>query len=79
MEKWEKFKHGSGRPKGSGGKVDVQYKDGKIFRDKPVENCYWGADTLIEYWRPAQQDPEHLNWDLTNNSLTPIRATDTLS
>lgn len=53
MEKWEKFKHGSGRPKGSGGKVDVQYKDGKILRDKPVENCYWGADTLIEYWRPA--------------------------
>ena len=51
MENWEKFKPGHGRPSAALAVIDVQYADGRIFRNKRAENCYWGADTLIAYWR----------------------------
>lgn len=51
MDKWERFKPGHGRPSEANGFVDVQYADGRIFRNKVAENCYWGADTLIAFWR----------------------------
>lgn len=57
MSKWERFRPGHGRPSKAYGRIDVQYKDGKIFRDKVADNCYWGADTLIEFWRPTQEPP----------------------
>lgn len=51
MENWKKFNPGGGRPTEAKKVVDVQYIDGKIFRNKPVENCYWGSKTLIAFWR----------------------------
>lgn len=51
MNEWKRFKRGHGRPSGAIGVIDVQYADGKIFRNKLAKDCYWGADTLIAFWR----------------------------
>lgn len=31
--------------------VDVLYFDGKVFYNKPIENCYFGPDTLITHYK----------------------------
>lgn len=51
MEHWNKFNPGSGCPPEASKVVDVQYVDGRIFRNRRLENCYWGPDSLIEFWR----------------------------
>ncbi|ETF07032.1 hypothetical protein [Pseudomonas moraviensis] len=54
MSKWNYWSRGHGRPSDATGLIDVKYLDGKEFDQKQAENCYWGADSLIEYWRPHQ-------------------------
>lgn len=45
-QQWLKL---AGKPKAK--IVDVLYFDGKEFLNKPIENCYFGPDTLITHYR----------------------------
>ena len=57
MSDWIRWIRGHGKPREAIGAIDVKYLDGKEFIHKPIENCYWGDDSLIEYWRPHQATP----------------------
>lgn len=51
MSNWESWDRTKGRP--VTGCIDVRYLDGKEFFRKVAEDCYWGTDSLIEFWRKA--------------------------
>ena len=58
MSDWKSWSRGDGRPSPTPALIDVKYLDGKEFHRKPIENCYWGADSLIESWRPSPAPTE---------------------
>lgn len=51
MNNWKPWDRTKGRP--VTGWVDIRYLDGKEFLRKSAQDCYWGADSLIEFWREA--------------------------
>lgn len=51
MNNWKPWNRTKGRP--VTGWVDVRYLDGKEFFRKLAQDCYWGADSLIEFWRES--------------------------